>query len=45
MREEVNTNALEGLYTALVDMFVVVVAVMMGLQSSRLSFGGGGDRL
>ena len=44
MREEVNTNALEGLYTALVDMFVVVV-VMMGLQSSRLSFGGGGDRL
>lgn len=38
------TNAVLGFAAALVDVLVVVVAIM-GLQSSRLSLGGGGDFL
>ena len=40
--EEVNTKAVLGLDAVLEDVLVVVEA-MMGLHSSRLSFGGGGD--
>jgi hypothetical protein len=44
VREDVNINAVDGLWAALVDVFVVVV-VSRGLQLSRFSLGSGGDRL